>query len=151
MTGLPSDTDHVTLAGNAPYWGARHNRPVGPLAAPAAEAPRPDDGCRTLWQSVVMQALYDATVLPHNKLPKRSRASAWAKAAHNRAVAWLSNPRRRDFVDVCTMAGLPPDAVYHTFLVFQKDPTAARSVINDYLIARSHVTLENANVDRPLP
>lgn len=105
-----------------------------------------DDGCRSLWQSVLMQSLYDACVLPHNQVQSRGRAQAALDVAHRQAVAWF-NPGRRDFVDVCVMAGLHPERVLDCFHRFQKDPDEARNLINAYLVARSHTTLEAARRD----
>jgi len=58
-------------------------------------------GEQALWQSVLMQALFDAITPAKTIKEKMERA---------RAIAWFSD-HNEDFVEVCAMANLPTDYV----------------------------------------
>ncbi len=54
---------------------------------------------KVLWQSVILQAIYDVMMPPTTQEDRREK---------NRAIAWF-NKANKDFLLVCDMAGMSPD------------------------------------------
>lgn len=61
------------------------------------------DGCRQLWCAVLMRAVMDAlSPNPYSDVDRRAKRDA---------ISWLDGGGR-DFKQVCTLAGLDPEAVH---------------------------------------
>lgn len=66
----------------------------------------PPDDLRRLWQSVIIQAVRDATSRAHRTTRDRKEL----RVARHRARLWLRG-QTRDFHHVCMLAGIEPEVV----------------------------------------
>ena len=69
---------------------------------------------QALWQSVILQAIFDATHAPINQKTRREKTQA---------IIWLSITNK-DFLFVCEMAGVDPKYIIHNAKLAIKRSTA---------------------------